>query len=213
MTVSKSARISPWVLLLGAAFLSIGATLLTYIVFSVSMGLGLIAASVIVCSAFAFASSRMDSKLQQQVVKNIKIGIGIGILATIAYDLSRLLLVTTFQIKLWPFEAFPHFGYAIAGPQISRTVAIIIGTLYHVINGVFFSVSYCVLLGTKRWFYGILWALGLEVLMFSIYPTWLNLDAVMKEFTIVSVTGHLAYGAVLGSLAKSWVPKRIVAPK
>ena len=38
----------------------------------------------------------------------------------------------------------------------------------------------------------------LEIAMFSIYPSWLHLQAVMQEFTIVSISGHLVYGAVLG---------------
>jgi hypothetical protein len=38
----------------------------------------------------------------------------------------------------------------------------------------------------------------LEIAMFSIYPSWLHLQAVMQEFTIVSIAGHFAYGSVLG---------------
>jgi hypothetical protein len=38
--------------------------------------------------------------------------------------------------------------------------------------------------------------------MVSLYPAWLGLQA-MEEFVQVTIAGHLAYGIVLGYLARS----------
>ena len=115
-------------------------------------------------------------------------------------------------MKLWPFETFLIFGQLIIGVDASRTAAYVVGTSYHFLNGIMFAIAYCFILGGRGWQYGVIWALGLEAAMFTLYPGWLNLEAVMKEFTIVSMTGHIAYGVVLGSLSRHWLrgrkPKR-----
>ena len=38
--------------------------------------------------------------------------------------------------------------------------------------------------------------------MLSIYPRWLDLKAVMAEFTMVSMSGHIVYGSVLGRISQ-----------
>src|SRR5262245_58126831 len=154
MIISKSASERSWVFQLGAAFLSTGAALLTYILFKISMGLALLLAGTVIGAAVILALSRVSWIRQRRLKEEIIKGAIIGILATVAYDLSRLLLVKGFQMRFWPFESFLHFGYAIAGQGVSRAAATIIGAIYHFVNGAFFSVSYCVLLGNRNWFLG-----------------------------------------------------------
>jgi hypothetical protein len=179
-----------------------GVALLVYMLFHVSLGTALVCALVFVVAALTWRLYNIHPTQRPVLIRQLGKGLLIGLVATAAYDLSRLAIVEIFALKVWPFEAFRFFGYAIAGEGISRHLAIAVGALYHLGNGVFFSISYCLLLGRQKWFWGVVWALGLEVLMFSFYPTFLNLDAVMKEFTIVSLSGHLAYGTVLGVMAK-----------
>ena len=188
---------------IGLAFLSSGAALLTYIVFNLPMAPSLAFAFSIVAGLVVWQLCAIDSVQRIAFAKLLGKGIVIGLLATIAYDVVRLLVVELFAIPISPFKAFPYFGYAISGENIAPTSAIAVGTMYHLTNGIFFSVSYNLLLGGRRWFYGLFWAVGLEILMLATYPTWLNLDAVMNEFTEVSVAGHLAYGAVLGMMSRS----------
>jgi hypothetical protein len=190
---------------IGLAFLSSGAALLAYVIFRLSMGLSLICAFAIVVGLVVWQLYAIDSARRVAFVRLLGKGAVIGLLATIAYDAVRLLIVGLFAMPINPFKAFPYFGYAIGGELIAPTSAIAIGTLYHFTNGIFFSVSYSLLLGSRRWFYGVLWAVGLEILMVAIYPTWLNLDAVMNEFMEVSLAGHLAYGAVLGMMSRSMI--------
>jgi hypothetical protein len=77
--------------------------------------------------------------------------------------------------------------------------------VYHVSNGILFGTAYTLLLGQQRWWCGIAWSLGLELAMLCLYPLWLDLRSVMGEFTVMSVTGHLAYGAVLGLGCQRWL--------
>jgi uncharacterized membrane protein (DUF485 family) len=50
---------------------------------------------------------------------------------------------------------------------------------------------------------GIAFALMLEAFMLSLYPGWLRIAAYAPFFTM-SLIGHLAYGTVLGVLARKW---------
>lgn len=75
------------------------------------------------------------------------------------------------------------------------------GVLYHYVNGTFFAVSFAILFAPRGWWAGILWALGLEVLMLSVYPGWLHPQA-LGELVSISLLGHLAYGTTLGSLSR-----------
>ena len=146
--------------------------------------------------------------MQTRLASLVRTGLIIGACATASYDLSRWLLVHALSIDFNPFGAFPLFGWGIGGAQLTRSVAFVVGAVYHVINGLSFALSYCLLLGGGWSPWAVLWALSLELVMFSVYPGWLNLKAVMVEFTIVSLTGHLAYGATLGLLSERYIPQR-----
>jgi hypothetical protein len=184
-------------------FLLTGASLLAYILFGFSMGLALTITFLLIAAVLFLRLYNLAPPRRADLIRTIRKGVVIGLLATAAYDIVRLLIVWAFSMHVNPFKAFPYFGYAIAGEGIARESAIAIGAVYHAVNGIFFSISYCLLFRGRHWICGILWALGLEALMFSVYPSWLNLDAVLAEFTIVSVTGHLAYGAVLGVMGRT----------
>lgn len=124
-----------------------------------------------------------------------------GLLATIAYDLSRYLLYLIFPLHIWPFEAIPLFGQLLVGDHFSKSWILGFGVLYHVINGVAFGIAYSILFAPWGWIAGIGWALVLEALMLAIYPGWLGIKF-FEEFATISVTGHLAYGFVLGMFCR-----------
>jgi len=97
-----------------------------------------------------------------------------------------------------PFAAVPYFGQSLLGSAASSRSAWIAGFVYHLLNGIFFSAAYGILFTGGRWWFGIVWALTLELAMLALYPSLLDIRAVMQEFTIMSVSGHVAYGCVLG---------------
>jgi hypothetical protein len=184
--------------------LATGAALLAHVLVHVSLGLALLVAGAIILLVGIFTWGSLAPTAQAEFTRRIKAGLLAGLLALLAYDFLRWVIVTVFHYTFWPFDVFPIFGYAIAGPNLTPGLATAIGLLYHCTNGVFFAVAYAILFAPRNWWIGILWALGLEALMLSIYPGWLHIQA-FNEFLSVSMLGHLAYGTVLGTTSHwSW---------
>jgi hypothetical protein len=194
----------PQVILAIAAMVS-GAALVVTIFTKVSLAVTLSCLGIFALIIVVFKWSRTSAIERPVIKKKALTGIIAGFVATVAYDISRLLLVMIGGLKFWPFETFVLFGKLIIGEGASRTAAYAVGTAYHFFNGMLFAVAYCFLFGGRNWKFGVLWALALEASMFTIYPGWLDLKAVMKEFTIVSLLGHVVYGAILGILAQRWL--------
>lgn len=183
--------------LLAALPLATGAALVVHILAHVSLGLALLGAALIVGALGVFSWRNLTPEARTILARRALIGLLAGLLATLCYDGSRWLVVTVFHDTFWPFDVFPVFGYAIVGSDVTRSTAAIIGTVYHYANGLLFAVAYTILFGPRGWWAGILWALGLETLMLSLYPGWLHPKA-FAEFVSVSFVGHIVYGAVLG---------------
>lgn len=162
--------------------------------------LGLFAGCILALKWF-HATDCSRNVIKQKIV----VGLKAGCIATLAYDLSRLLVVKLCNFPISPFKAFPLFGHLILGENASQAAVYIAGTAYHFVNGMLFTVAYCFAFGGRHWLYGVLWALGLEGAMLALYPTWLDLGKVMQEFTIMSMTGHVVYGSVLGVLCQKWL--------
>ncbi len=195
-------------LILALVAMASGIALVITILAKTSLALMLICLGAFAGFTAAFKLSRSRDRERQFIKHKFKVGLYSGFLATLAYDLSRFLLVKLGNMNLWPFETFLIFGQLIIGENVPKTAAYVVGTAYHFLNGVMFSVAYCFVLGGRSWQYGILWALFLEAAMFTLYPGWLDLEAVMKEFTIVSMIGHITYGVVLGFLSRRWLRGR-----
>src|SRR5436190_14157313 len=191
------ARTTRYWLLLAALPLASGAALIVHVLTTISLGLALVGAGIIVIGVGTLTWMRLPSMARTEIVQRAKVGLIAGFLATIAYDVSRWLIVTLFHDTFAPFDVFPIFGHAIAGTNLSPDVATTIGILYHYTNGLLFAVAYAILLAPRGWWTGILWALGLEALMLTIYPGWLH-PTPFQEFLSISILGHVAYGSVLG---------------
>jgi hypothetical protein len=200
-TGNGHARTTRTWLLLAALPLASGAALIVHVLTTISLGVALLGAGIIILGVGTLAWRRLPSVARREIVQRAKAGLMAGFLATIAYDVSRWLIVTVFHDTFAPFHVFPIFGYAIAGKNLSPAVAATIGTIYHYANGVLFAVAYAILFAPRGWWTGILWALGLEALMLTVYPGWLN-PAPFQEFISVSMLGHIAYGAVLGIFSR-----------
>ncbi len=188
--------------ILAMAALASGAALVISIIFGAPLGLMLALLLIAAVVTVAFKWAKTDRNQRPMLRAQMATGAVAGVVATIAYDLTRALLTELGQLQFYPFETFNIFGQLIIGETAPRLVAFVVGTLYHLLNGVAFAVSYCFLLGGRHWTNGILWAFGLEAAMLTIYPGWLELDAVMQEFVTVSVLGHIAYGVVLGLISE-----------
>lgn len=184
-------------LLFAALFLSTGAALLIYIVSGISLlaAAGLVLAGAVVISALIWKGS--DAQSQEEMSALLGIGALSGVLATSAYDLSRFFLIEVTGIAFWPFDIFNVFGQALLGAGYSGPLVRLAGLLYHFANGIGFALAYTIVAGKRGVWAGIAWAMILELMMVTVYPGWLGMQA-LDEFLQVSVLGHIVYGAVLG---------------
>ncbi len=104
-------------------------------------------------------------------------------------------------------QAFGAFGDALLPGSGREGWSRVVGVGYHLVNGVSFGIAYTGLFRRRGALTGIAYALGLEAVMLAIYPGWLDIEA-RREFTQMSLLGHVAYGATLGALAR-----RLLAPE
>lgn len=146
----------------------------------------------------------VDESTKATVIRRCLVGVAVGIPATIAYDLSRLLLVTVTNSSVQPFAAWPLFGELLGGGPSGTSGAFLVGAAYHGLNGVAFAAAYSIAFADRGIRGGIIWALSLEVLMVSFYPGWLGLKA-LDEFISVTVVGHVVYGSVVGWGARKYM--------
>ena len=137
----------------------------------------------------------------------LRAGIAAGALGLIAYDAVRFAIYKSGVLSFYPFHALPRLGSLMTGQPPEAQAAIIAGWIYHVWNGFNFAIIYALVAGPRKWVWGVAWAMMLEVGMLLSYPTFL---AVKNDwsFRIVSMVGHIVYGAVLGLTVQ-----RMAAPK
>ena len=126
-----------------------------------------------------------------------------GLVATVAYDLIRPLLVWSLRLHFNPYRAHPIFGSLITGRPRTTSLAITVGWIYHVWNGVAFGVMLALVRPRGAWLAGLTWALGLQAMMMYLYPKFLEVRLDNPGFLVTTIVGHGLYGIVLGeSLAR-----------
>lgn len=211
--VAIGRRLSPHMeslsaMLLGLVFLGSGASLVAAVLLKAQLALLLCITATVAATGLSLKWVLSSGEQRRAFMWQLIVGVTSGVLATLAYDLSRLLFVDTLSLAISPFKAFPIFGELILGKGHSVSTVVTVGAVYHLVNGVAFATSYVLLLGGQRWFCAILWALGLEIAMLLLYPRWLTLEKVLVEFGAMSLVGHLCYGVVLGVCSEAALPCR-----
>lgn len=198
-----------WQGLLAVAMLSSGGALVASILTGLPLwfSLGLLGTTAVLLVTLRWLQS--DEAIRLCLRAQLRAGLVAGLGATAAYDASRLLLVHLGRLPLSPFETFGIFGQLILGGGSPSWLTYGVGTAYHILNGIAFAIGYCFLLGGRSWKWGVVWGLGLEAGMLSLYPGWLRLDAVIVEFTTMSFVGHLFYGGVLGLISERRLGSRL----
>ncbi|HEX2026717.1 MAG TPA: hypothetical protein VHF25_01825 [Nitriliruptorales bacterium] len=181
--------------------LATGAGLLVFFLTGRSPVLGVVATVALAGSATTVVRRRLSSPARQAVRRRAWAGVRAGLLATVVYDVTRLLVVQVTAVPVRPFEAVPLFGQVLVGASSGSVLTDALGVAYHVANGIGFGFAYALVAGSRGLFAGIAWALVLEALLLAFYPGWLDVRA-GREFVSVSMLGHLAYGAALGWSAK-----------
>jgi hypothetical protein len=192
--VSALATRRPAVLLLP---MSGGAGLVTHIIAGVSLPLA--AGVLLVAGVGAWAATLLWAPASTRRVFLSRVGAGLagGLIATAAYDFVRYGTVAIFSLSFRPFHVWSVFGRLFIGPEPSDSAAFLVGGIYHVANGVAFSIAFALLVRRPNWRSGVLWGVGLELAMALLYPAWLRIAA-LQEFLTVSAVGHLVYGSTMG---------------
>jgi hypothetical protein len=144
---------------------------------------------------------RLPAASRQVVRGRVRIGVVAGAAATIAYDGVRWLLVVATPWSVDPFAAFPLFGQLLIGTGAGTTAVWVAGTLFHALNGLGFAVGYTLVIGRPGLVSAVVWAFVLETFTILLYPNWLGVPAI-GELLSISALGHLAYGLVLGEVAR-----------
>jgi hypothetical protein len=198
LDVGRGSRQGRLTAVIGLACLASGAAVVAHVATGVSLALGLLVATTVASGVGVAAWRRLRPPLRAEVKQRARYGLLSGVAATAAYDAARVLVVALLGFHVSPFAAIPLFGQAILGADASPAAQLATGFAYHYVNGIAFGVGYVVLFRYRRWWWGIGWALLLEAAMLTIYPGWLAIGALLDEFTVMSMTGHLAFGATLG---------------
>lgn len=175
-----------------------GAALIFTILLTLPLWLTLLVTGAFAASAFATIWALSPPDRRELFAQRMRAGLIAGLVATALYDLSRWSLVEAGGLSYWPFKTFPIFGRLIAGAGLSLPQAYLVGTLYHVANGILFSIAYCLIFGRRHWGFAIAWAILLEATVLWLYPGWLGLGPIMAEFAAISLIGHVCFGLGLG---------------
>lgn len=146
-----------------------------------------------------------DPVARARTLPLLRVGLIAGLVSTVVYDVARYALKAAFGLHVSPFKALPYFGEALVGATAGSGASWAAGFAFHVTNGVCFGIGYTVLAGRRpvRWAVG--FGLALEACMLALYPSWLQIEA-MKEFTQLSLLGHVAYGLALGATTNRLLP-------
>ena len=88
--------------------------------------------------------------------------------------------------------------------------AFIAGGLWHFWNGATFGIIYALLIGKGKWWYGMIWAVVIEMVM-MVAPYLIMMKGPfgiehMDGYNIFVITmiAHLAFGAILGIIVQKW---------
>ena len=193
--------------LITAAFLVSGLALVLFVLLGLSLPLTLLAGWSAIAVGIWWFERTAPTDARARFHEVLRVGAIAGLGATVAYDLSRFALVQVFDLDIQPFGAFGAFGDALLPGSGREGWSRVVGVGYHLVNGVSFGIAYTGLFRRRGVLMGIAYALGLEAVMLAIYPGWLDIEA-RREFTQMSLLGHVAYGATLGALAR-----RLLAPE
>lgn len=183
-----------------------GAGLVMHILVDFSLPLAVATLVTIGALLWLWFSRSMPAAVRQRVRRHVQMGLGIGLLATAAYDAVRYGVVALWSFSFEPFHVIPIFGHLFVGAAAPEALAWVAGLAYHVGNGTGFGVAYVLLFRRPGALTGVVWGLGLELAMALLYPSWLRLTA-LGEFLTASMIGHVTYGCVLGLAARRYVAR------
>jgi hypothetical protein len=189
--------------LAAAVFFASGGALVVHILTGAT--LPVVFAGLLVGGGVLLLRALPDPQARARMVPVLRVGLIAGLVSTVVYDAARYAIKWAFDLHVSPFKALPYFGEALTGATAGSGASWGAGVLFHVTNGVCFGIGYTVLAGRRPLPWAVGFGLALEACMLALYPSWLQIEA-MKEFTQISLLGHVAYGLTLGWVANRLLP-------
>ena len=136
----------------------------------------------------------------------LTVGTAAGTVATVAYDLIRLVLRWALGFSFNPFGAIPIFGQLMTGLSPAHPIALAAGIGYHFWNGISFGMMFALVKPRGGALPGVVWGLGLAALMLVTYTYLLHINPEDPGFLTADFVGHGVWGVVLGVAVRAWGP-------
>lgn len=181
--------------------------------------------SVIIIFAVGILSRSKFPRISNRLFK----GMAAGAIASIALEAIR---IPAYMFAKWmPMDSMISLpGLLLTGKitmlsQVKQTImqsgfpmnlyhapldAFVVGGLWHFWNGAAFGIIYALLIGKGKWWYGMVWATIIEMVM-MIAPYMIMMQGpfgikYMDGYNIFVITliAHLVFGAILGILVQKW---------
>lgn len=121
-----------------------------------------------------------------------------GLVATLAYDVTRLTLRRLAGLDHDPFLAVATFGTALAGHPAGAFAAGAAGWTWHLLNGMGFGIAFALLWPRGGAWAGLSCALLLQLLLMTVHPPLVGVSPGDPGFLVLGFTGHALFGLVLG---------------
>jgi hypothetical protein len=195
--------------MLAALAMFSGAALLLYILAGISLRISLTAGLIVVLTGLSLTLRRSAPAERRLITRGLGAGATAGVLATMAYDLSKAGLSVVDPSPFNPFHVIHVFGELLVGRGASETAVVATGAGFHLLNGTMFGVAYTFMfardgaISLRRGVTtGIGWGIFLELFQLTLYPGWLDIRT-YGEFATISALGHVVYGATLGTVVRS----------
>ena len=185
-----------------------GIALLIYILAGVSLVLAMAVTTSAMVAGLVVVMVMSSAAERRRIIRTILVAAAAGFIATVAYDASKSVLSQLDPSPYNPFEVIRIFGGLLVGHDANRTLILVAGAAFHLLNGTAFGVAYSFLFargGDTTWgralATGVGWGLFLETFQLTLYPGWLDIR-LYAEFATISALGHVVYGATLGLMAR-----------
>jgi hypothetical protein len=201
----------------GVASLANGLALLLYILGRVPLPVLLALTWTVATLALATMGALSEPSNRARLRRYIGIGFAAGIVATLAYDVTKAILSQVDPSPFNPFEATRIFGTILIGADAPPVLIAIVGWAFHLTNGCTFAIAYGCLFARggrvsmrRGILTGMAWGLFLETFQLALFPGWLNIKF-LDEFRQISFLSHLVYGAAVGILVPAglrWMDRR-----
>ncbi len=188
----------------GLASLANGVALVLHIVGGLPLpGLLAITWTVAVLSVVGMGAVAGPSA-RSAMLRVVVVGVVVGLVATLAYDVTKAVLSQLDPSPYDPFEATRRFGRVLVGESASGDLISAAGWAFHIANGCTFGIAFGALFARdgrvsmrRGVITGIAWALLLETFQLVLYPGWMDIRF-LDEFRQISFLAHLVFGLGLG---------------